>query len=110
MVILSLISHTYFFSFHFHFFFSCYLCVLSYNEGMLHDYGVDLMDIRILLFFSLFAFIPLLICTGQAFNKGYPLQGCWSQRNTSLTINTTNPELVAYSKIKTNLNHTMLNI
>ena len=32
------------------------LCVLGYNEGMLHDYGVDLMDIGILTSSLLFSF------------------------------------------------------
>lgn len=51
MIILILIS-----SFTFTFFFMLPLCVLSYNEGMLHDYGVDLMDIGILTSSLLFSF------------------------------------------------------
>lgn len=54
MIILTLIS-----SFTFTFFFMLPLCVLGYNEGMLHGYGVDLMDIGILtssLFFFFFSF------------------------------------------------------
>lgn len=57
------------------------LCVLSYNEGMLHDYGVDLMDTGILtfsFFFLFFLFSPLFLylhVRSKHLTKGNPCMG-----------------------------------